>query len=121
MFPVSYQDITSPLIQFQVALNAIALSWVTRGSYSSSGVTLDRFSLPTLDVGPLTLAQTDCERGKVPDYNETVTPQTTLRDVPSPLPLPESFYDYLPRDQVSQPQPQSPRTNVSKVKAIISP
>jgi hypothetical protein len=98
-------------------LNAIALSWVTAGSYSPSNATLDRFSLPTLDVSPLTLAQTDRERGKEPHYPGTTTLQTALHEVPSPLP--ESFYDYIPRDQVSQPQlpqPQRPRIDVSKVK-----
>jgi len=64
----------------------------------------------------LTLAQTDCGRGKEPDCRGTITLQTTLHEVPSPLP--ESFYDYLPPDQVSPPQSpaQGPGTGDSKVK-----
>jgi len=79
-----------------VALNAIALSWVTAGSYSRS-ITPDQFSLPTTSVGPLTLVQSDCEQGKEWYHRGTSTIQTTLRDVPSPLP--ESYYNHIPRDQ----------------------
>jgi len=100
-----------------VALNAIVLSWVTSGSYSQNSVVLDRFSLPTLDVGPITLAQTDTERAKSPFSRGTITLQSaTLQDTTSPLP--ESFYDYIPREQTSQsqsqPEAQSPQTDGGK-------
>jgi len=87
-----------------VALNAMALSWVTARSYSHHNITVDRFSLPTMDVGPLMLVKSDCEQGK---ENVPTTLQTTLPDAPSPMPgapspMIQSLYDYIPRDQRSE-------------------
>jgi len=85
-----------------VTLNAIALSWVTSTSYSQSPVELDRFSLPTMDVGVLTNAHPDSEQTK--DLGSVT--HTTLRD------LPESYYDYIPRHSASPfgaPVPAAPQ------------
>jgi len=87
-----------------VALNALALAWVTSSTSSScshSSITLDRFSLPTMDVGALAFARSDYEQGNEPSCLGTSTMQMTL-----PSPLPASFYDYLPRDQVPQADTQ---------------
>jgi hypothetical protein len=81
------------MVKLQVTLNAIALSWVTAGSLPHNTITLDRFSLPTMDVGPLTQVQTE-------DKEPRSIAQMTLPPDAS-LPLPESFYDYIPRNQVA--------------------
>jgi hypothetical protein len=93
----------------QVALNAIALSWVTAGSYSSNNaIVRDRFSLPTMDIGPLTLAQS--EQGKESDYRGS-TLLATVNDAH----LPESYYDYIPRDQATvTPSRTAPLKKVTK-------
>ena len=88
----------------------MALSWVTAGSYSQDNVILDRFSLPTMDVGPLTLAQTDLEHGKEPDY-------PMGGDMGQVASLPPSFYDYIPRDQRSQSG--NSRSSIKKVRSYL--
>jgi hypothetical protein len=64
-----------------------------------------------MDVGPL--AGSELEEGKGP----VSTAQTQTRSQP-PLPLPESFYDYIPRDPststIAFPRP-SIRTTRSEV------
>jgi len=103
-----------------VALNAMVLSWVTSGSYSQHSVVLDRFSLPTLDVGPITLAQSEREGVKESYARGSMTLQTaTLHDPTSPIP--ESYYDYIPREQASQqPEPKGD-TNKSWFGGLRSP
>jgi hypothetical protein len=101
--------------QLQVALNAMALSWVTARSYSHQNVPVDRFSLPTMDVGPLMLMQNDREQGKEQGYPESSTMQTTLPDVPSPLI--QSFYDYIPRDQRSENDAAASETGPRQVES----
>lgn len=90
-----------------VALNSIVLSWVTAGSYSQrSDIAHDRYSLPTMDVGPLTLVQTEGDLGKETN-NRRSTLLATLHE--GPQVIPESFYDYLPHEQLSLPEPASPK------------
>jgi hypothetical protein len=101
----------------QVALNAMALSWVTARSYSHHNITVDRFSLPTMDVGPLMLVKSDCEQGK---ENVPTTLQTTLPDAPSPMPgapspMIQSLYDYIPRDQRSENSVAASESTLSQV------
>jgi len=80
-----------------VALNAMAVSWVTATSYSRQNVTVDRYSLPTMDVGPLMAIQTNCEMGKERDPRAS----TTMQAATFPSPMLDSIYDYIPRDQRS--------------------
>jgi hypothetical protein len=47
-----------------------------------------------MDIGPLTLAQS--EQGKELDYR-----RSTLLATVNEAHLPESYYDYIPRDQVT--------------------
>lgn len=99
-----------------VTLNAIVFSWVTSRPDSHSGITFDRFSLPTMDVGPLMLARSDCQERKPEHCGENTQPEL-------PLPLPASFYDYIPRDQLSGPSSPGPyleherRTSLSAMKS----
>jgi len=79
-----------------VTLNAIVFSWVTSRPDSNNGITFDRFSLPTLDVGPLMLVQPDPSQERKPEQCGENASQPYLR------PLPASFYDYIPRDQLSR-------------------
>jgi len=81
-----------------VAINAMAINWVTSYSYPQQTVTVDRFSIPTIDVGPLTITQTDCENGKEQDHRASTTLECmTQSRLPSHVL--ESMYDYIPRDQ----------------------
>ena len=90
-----------PIGNTKVALNAIALSWVTAQSYSRNEVVVDRYSLPTMDVGPLAVTSpTDCERGKESEFCGSTTTHGMLQR--GPLAVPETLYDYIPRDQVSR-------------------
>jgi len=82
-----------------VTLNAVVFSWVTSRSESPSRMTFDRFSLPTMDVGPLMLAGTDCSQERKPEHGGGSTLQPP-HELPSPVPT--SFYDYIPRDQLSR-------------------
>lgn len=75
-------------------MNAIALFWVTAGSYPYS-TKHDQFSLPVIDMSFFT-----SDQQREPAHHEESTLQPTLRGAPQDLP--ESFYDYLPRDQMSQ-------------------
>jgi hypothetical protein len=53
-----------------------------------------------MDVAPLTIAQTDCEQSKKPmSFTHMTLPPDT------PMPLPESLYDYLPRHEEVSTQP----------------
>ena len=74
----------------------MAVMWVTATSYSHQNVTVDRFSLPTMDVGPLMAMQTDCEVGK-----RDAQVSTTMQAATLPSPMLDSFFDYIPRDQRS--------------------
>ena len=75
----------------------MAVSWVTATSYSRQNVTVDRYSLPTMDVGPLMAIQPHCEMGK--ERNPRAS--TTMQAATFPSPMPDSFYDYIPHDQRS--------------------
>jgi hypothetical protein len=85
-----------------VALNAMALSWVTAGSNSRSVSPLrgDQYPPATTFADPVTLVQSNFEPGKETDYRGTATFQSA-RDIPSPQP--ESFHDPTPGDQASKP------------------
>jgi len=91
-----------------VTFNAMVFSWVTARPDANSGITFDRFSLPTMDVGALMISQPDQSQGRKPEqsYCEENTSQPTLRELP--LPIPASFYDYIPRDQLSGASSPSP-------------
>jgi len=79
-----------------VALNALAINWVTATSYANQNVTVDRYSIPTIDVAPLTLVQ----QRKEQDFPvSTITQTSQAGSALSPL---ASYYDYLPRDQRPQ-------------------
>jgi hypothetical protein len=76
----------------------MALFWVTAGSYPQTNIH-DRFSLPMMDMDLLSHLQEPRTTRREPAHQEESTLQP---DVRGPLgTIPELFYDYLPRDQMS--------------------
>ena len=75
----------------------MVINWVTATSYANQNVTVDRYSIPTIDVAPLTLVPSSCKQEKEQDFSVSTIMQISQAGSP-----PESYYDYLPRDQRPQ-------------------
>ena len=75
----------------QVSVNAVILAWMTAQPHTRHTTHVDRFSLPTLDIGPLSTT------GQGP----TVAPGETILEIRLgnlPSTVPEEYFDYIPRD-----------------------
>jgi len=92
-----------------VALNALALSWVTaKSSYSIQTITVDQIPLPTMDTGPFVHVQSDCKRRTA--HDDCLMPPLSPTQ-PSEL---ESNLSYIPRDPGHSDADIVSRSDISK-------
>ncbi|KAK1226327.1 hypothetical protein PQX77_010712 [Marasmius sp. AFHP31] len=92
-----------------VTINAILLFWVSGPSTSShSDECTDRFSLPRMDMGALTVPESAAQA-----RTETTLTGTTVQS-PTMMKFPEEMYDYIPKDHRHQIDEEEGETDMDR-------